>query len=110
MGRPASSAGDAHQGTPGLPLAKSVGKPSGRRWPTEAAGGPISLTGAGGLPVCQVGRAAVVPAARRGAKGVIPNDVESLPFEAGGPTEPDDRLDEVRMFGQVRQPSPDDAA
>ena len=42
--------------------------------------------------------------------GVIPNDVESLPFEAGGPAEPDDRLDEVRMFGQVRQPGPDDAA
>jgi len=41
---------------------------------------------------------------------IIPNDVESLLFEAGGPAEPDDRLDEVRMFGQVRQPGPDDAA
>jgi hypothetical protein len=28
---------------------------------------------------------------------LIPNDVESLPFEASGPAEPDDRLYEVRL-------------
>jgi hypothetical protein len=40
---------------------------------------------------------------------LIPDQVESLPFESSGPMEPDDPPDQPRVVGQVRAPSPDHA-